>query len=37
MGYFEMLAGTVGKLWVFIVAMLVLGLWMSHVEKKAGR
>ena len=37
MTYWDMTAGTVGKLWVFIGAMLVLGLWMAHVEKKAGR
>jgi hypothetical protein len=37
MTYWEMAAGIVGKLWIFIVLMLALGAWMAHIEKKAGR
>jgi hypothetical protein len=37
MTYWEMTAGTVGKLWVFIILMVALGVWMNRVERKARR
>jgi hypothetical protein len=35
MSYWDMTAGTVGKLWVFIGAMTALGLWLAYLERKA--
>jgi hypothetical protein len=37
MSYWDMTAGTVGKLWVFIVIMFALGAWMNHLERKERR